>query len=117
MHKLATVTVELKLHYLPLGAKQLNFILNQPVITINFDFQDRGENHVLTIENGVLHHWKRPPADNANATVRLTHPALLALIGGQLSPQQLKVDGDRASLGRFFSLLEAPDRGFAIVTP
>jgi alkyl sulfatase BDS1-like metallo-beta-lactamase superfamily hydrolase len=49
--------------------------------------------------------------------VRLTHPALLALIGGQLSPQQLKVDGDRASLGRFFSLLEAPDRGFAIVTP
>lgn len=86
-------------------------------LTINFDFQDRGENHVLTIENGVLHHWKRPPADNANATVRLTHPALLALIGGQLSPQQLKVDGDRASLGRFFSLLEAPDRGFAIVTP
>ncbi|MES1926028.1 alkyl sulfatase dimerization domain-containing protein [Salinisphaera sp. T31B1] len=86
-------------------------------LTINFDFKDLGENHVLTIENGVLHHWKRPLADDANATVHLTHPALLALIGGKLSPKQLKVDGDRASLGRFFSLLQAPDRDFAIVTP
>ena len=49
--------------------------------------------------------------------VRFTHPALLALIGGKLSPKQLNVEGDRASLGRFFSLLETPDRGFAIVTP
>ena len=86
-------------------------------LTINFDFKDLGENHVLRIENGVLHHWQRPMADDADATVHLTHPALLALIGGQLSPKQLKVDGDRDSLGRFFSLLEAPDRGFAIVTP
>lgn len=86
-------------------------------LTINFDFTDRDENHVLQIENGVLHHWQRPAADNADATVHLTHPALLALIGGQLSPKQLKVDGERASLGRFFALLEAPDRGFPIVTP
>jgi len=86
-------------------------------LTINFDFSDLGENHVLQIENGVLHHWQRPAADDADATVHLTHPALLALIGGQLSPKQLKVDGDRDSLGRFFSLLDAPDRRFAIVTP
>ncbi|MES1949507.1 beta-lactamase domain-containing protein [Salinisphaera sp. S4-8] len=86
-------------------------------LTINFDFTDLGQNHVLAIENGVLHHWQRPIADDANATVHLTHPALLALIGGKLSPKQLKVDGDRASLGRFFSLLQVPDRDFAIVTP
>jgi len=86
-------------------------------LTINFDFSDLGENHVLQIENGVLHHWQRPATKDADATVHLTHQALLALIGGQISPKQLEVDGDRASLGQFFSLLDAPNQEFSIVTP
>ncbi len=36
-------------------------------LTVNFDFTDLGENHVLQIENAVLHHWRRPAAEEALA--------------------------------------------------
>jgi alkyl sulfatase BDS1-like metallo-beta-lactamase superfamily hydrolase len=41
-------------------------------LSINLNFSDLGEHHVLRLENAVLHHRKAPPDASANATLTLT---------------------------------------------
>ncbi|MES1944620.1 metallo-beta-lactamase superfamily protein [Salinisphaera sp. PC39] len=92
-------------------------------LTVNFNFTDLGTNHVLTIENAVLHHKERPPAPDADVTLNLTRGFLLKLVTKQaglkemIFSDELDVDGSRLKLLKFFSLLEDPEREFAIVTP
>ncbi len=92
-------------------------------MTLNFVFTDLGETHVLSLENGVLHHAKRDADPTAQVTVKLTRDFFLRLTTGQaglrdmIFSDDLNVEGSRLQLLSFFSLLERPDGLFPIVTP
>ena len=92
-------------------------------LTVNFVLTDVGESYVLTVENAVLHHARREPDPAANVTIRITRELLLGLFSGQAAARELvfsgdlDIDGSRVDLVRFFSLLEAPDANFSMVTP
>ena len=91
--------------------------------TINFVFSDLGQSHVLTVENAVLHHKRRDPDPEADATIRLTRDFFLRRAMRQVGLREaifskdLEVDGSRLALLSFFRLLEAPNPSFAIVSP
>ncbi|HEX5064848.1 MAG TPA: alkyl sulfatase dimerization domain-containing protein [Myxococcota bacterium] len=91
--------------------------------TLNFVFTDVGETHVLQLENGVLHHWKRDADPNAAVTVELTRGLFLKMVAGDaglkdlIFSDELHVQGSRATLLSFFGLLDPVDPNFAIVTP
>ncbi|MBN8509609.1 MAG: MBL fold metallo-hydrolase [Burkholderiales bacterium] len=93
-------------------------------LRINLNFADLGENHVLWLENAVLHHRKAPPDPDANATLTLTltKPFFLQMMTGGagakdlLLSDQTKIDGSRIDLGRFFALIEKAPGNFPIVT-
>ncbi len=92
-------------------------------MSLNFVFTDVGETHVLTLENGVLHHAKREADPNAEVTVKLTRDFFLRLTTGQAGlrdmvfSDEMNVEGSRVQLLSFFSLLDRPDGLFPIVTP
>jgi alkyl sulfatase BDS1-like metallo-beta-lactamase superfamily hydrolase len=92
-------------------------------LKINLVLTDTKESHVLWIEHAVLHHKKAPPADDANATLALTHAMFVRLVAGAAGAKDLllsddvKVTGSRVDLGRFFGLLDKAPGTFAIVTP
>jgi len=92
-------------------------------VTLNFEFTDVGETHVLRLENAVLQHWKQEADPDAAATVKLTRGMFLRMGTGQVGlrdfvfSDELDVDGSRMALLSFFGLLDAPDPSFAIVTP
>jgi alkyl sulfatase BDS1-like metallo-beta-lactamase superfamily hydrolase len=92
-------------------------------MVLNFTFTDLGENHVVTLENAVLHHRRAEPAPDAAATVKLTRDFLVRLVTGQaglremIFSDELSVEGSRLDLLSFFSLLERQDGRFPIVTP
>jgi len=90
---------------------------------IRFTFTDLGESYLLWLENAVLHHRPVEGDPEVDATVRLTHDLFLRLATRQAGlrelvfSDELDVDGSRLALLSFFSLLEAPDEGFAVVKP
>jgi alkyl sulfatase BDS1-like metallo-beta-lactamase superfamily hydrolase len=92
-------------------------------LTINLVLTDLNESYVLTLKNAVLHHAARAPDPKANATLRLTHELYLNMLTGAgsikdtLMSDDLKVEGSRLDLVRFFSLFEKPEGAFNIVTP
>jgi alkyl sulfatase BDS1-like metallo-beta-lactamase superfamily hydrolase len=93
-------------------------------LAVNFVFTDEKESYRLWIENAVLHHRRIDKPDrNADVTVRMTKGMLVRMALGQAGLRQLifgreiSVDGSRADLLKFFSLLDAPDPNFAIVRP
>jgi alkyl sulfatase BDS1-like metallo-beta-lactamase superfamily hydrolase len=74
-------------------------------LTLSFIFTDVGESHVLTLENSVLHHLRRPEPDPAaDATVRLTKDFFLRLVTRQAGLREMifsddfAVDGSRLDL-------------------
>jgi alkyl sulfatase BDS1-like metallo-beta-lactamase superfamily hydrolase len=89
----------------------------------NFEFTDRGETHVLELENAVLHHRIGDAHPGANATVRITHRLFLDMLTGSagikdtLFSDEVSVEGSKLDLVGFFSLLDRPDETFDIVTP
>jgi len=91
--------------------------------SLNFVFTDVGETHVLQLENGVLHHWKRAADPNAAVTVELTRALFLKMVTGEaglkdlIFSDELKVQGSRATLLSFFGLLDPVEPNFPIVTP
>lgn len=95
----------------------------QDPITLNFVFTDVGETHVLELANGVLHHRRREPAPDADATVKLTRGLFVRLGTGDVGlrdlvfSDELDVDGSRTTLVSFFRLLDPVKDDFAIVTP
>jgi alkyl sulfatase BDS1-like metallo-beta-lactamase superfamily hydrolase len=89
---------------------------------INLVFSDTKETFVLWIENSVLHHRKAAPAGDANATLTLTRPIFVKMMAGTagvkdtLLSDDLKVDGSKIDLARFFSLIDKAPGTFPIVT-
>jgi alkyl sulfatase BDS1-like metallo-beta-lactamase superfamily hydrolase len=81
------------------------------------------EKHWSRLGNGVLVHGTGSGRETADATVRLSRQALLGLVSGQASAEDLAkagdltVDGSTDVLGRLLGVLEPSDPGFAIVTP
>ena len=71
----------------------------------------------------VLHHRRARPRSRGRATIRLTQDFFLRLAMRQVGlreaifSDELEVEGSRVALLSFFSLLEAPNQDFAIVTP
>lgn len=92
------------------------------VLTINLVISDRNESFVLRVENSVLHARPGAPSDEADATLRATHDSFLRLITRQLGWREallsddIRVEGSRLKLLRFFSLLDPPSEDFAIAT-
>lgn len=91
-------------------------------LKINLVLTDTKESHVMWIDNAVLHHRRRPPAPDADATLALTHGMFVRLIAGAAGRKDLllsddvKVAGSRVDLARFFALLEKAPGTFNIVT-
>ncbi|OBF12509.1 alkyl sulfatase dimerization domain-containing protein [Mycobacterium sp. ACS4331] len=88
-------------------------------LAFDITFEDTGDNHRLTLRNGVLVH-RGLPADPATATATLTLASsvrLLALAGGDLTSPGLRIGGDATALQRFTEVLDTPDPDFNIVTP
>ena len=83
-------------------------------LSIGIDLTDAGEAYRLELRNGVLVHWAAP-ADGADVVLRMPGAALVGLLGGQMDG--VSVEGDPTILGRLMAALDAPDPGFAIVTP
>jgi alkyl sulfatase BDS1-like metallo-beta-lactamase superfamily hydrolase len=91
-------------------------------LKINLVLTDLKQSYVLWIENSVLHHRAGAPAADANATLSLTKDIFVKMIAGTagikdtLLSDDLKVDGSKIDLVRFFSLIEKSTGVFPIVT-
>ncbi|MBF7729504.1 alkyl/aryl-sulfatase [Pseudomonas sp. N040] len=92
-------------------------------LLINFTFTDLQENHVLEVENAVLHHRIAAPVAAADATISLTKPLFLQLVTGSaglkdtLFSDDLNIEGSRLALLEFFKLLDKPQGNFNIIEP
>lgn len=92
-------------------------------MTIAWQVTDPDERHLLTLENGVLHHRPDPDGSEAEATLVIERGALNEMLGGDAdlaelaSGGRLRVEGDGVKLGELLGLIEEPDPGFSIVTP
>ena len=92
-------------------------------MSVNLIFSDLGVSHVLELKNSVLRHYKRDPDPDANVTLRITHDVYLKMATGKvgikdtLFTDDLKVEGSRVDLLRFFRLFDKPDGTFNIVVP
>lgn len=90
---------------------------------IKISFTDLNKSYLLSIENAVLHHKEVSSDLPADATLQLTHPLFIEILIGQaglgdtLFSDDLRIEGSRLDLIRFFSLLEKPAGTFNIVTP
>ena len=92
-------------------------------MVINFVFTDLKDSYVLELKNSVLHYREGEPAPNANATINMTHAMFMKLLLGEVGAKDvvfssdLKVDGSKLDLVKFFGLLDQPRGDFNIVTP
>lgn len=91
-------------------------------LKVNLVLTDIKESYVLWIENAVLHFKKAPPAADANATLTLTKTIFIKMMAGTagvkdtLLSDDLKTDGSKIDLVRFFTLIDKAPGTFAIVT-
>ena len=91
--------------------------------TINIHMTDTDERFVLSIDNAVLNYRKGESSDSADATLSLTRQMFLGLLTQQLSltdsvlSDDLSISGGKLALAGFFSLFDAADPVFNIVTP
>ena len=92
----------------------------------DWTFTDEDRVHRVELRNGVLVHYDRPAGDNLprpEVTFTLTRPGLIKLLltGEDPAPLiasgEIAVEGEMAGLARLVAVLDAPDPGFAIVTP
>ena len=83
-------------------------------LSIGVVLADDGASYRLDLRNGVLVH-REAPVNGVDLTIRTTRAALPGLLAGQTAGMAL--EGDPAVLARLAAVLEAPDPGFAIVTP
>jgi alkyl sulfatase BDS1-like metallo-beta-lactamase superfamily hydrolase len=91
-------------------------------LKINLVLSDTKQSFVLWTENAVLHHKVAAPAADANATLTLTRPIFVKMMAGTagikdtLLSDELKIDGSKIDLVRFFSLVDKAPGTFPIVT-
>lgn len=92
-------------------------------LRLNLDVVDRGEQHVLGVARGAVHHLPDRHVDDADATVRATFDDLLALVlgtvplDGPVADGRVTVEGDVDAVRRLLGLLERFDAFFDIVVP
>jgi len=91
-------------------------------LVLNLVVSDAGpgggpEDHVLWVENSVLHHRSETHLDDAHATATLTKLELLMAIGGMGVSDGIRLDGEPDALARLAGWLDRPDANFPIVTP
>ena len=91
-------------------------------LVINFEFTDLGENHVIELRNGVLHHHQALPAADAAATLKLGKPFFLRMVTGGagasdlLTSDEVEIEGSTLDLARFLRLIDKAPGTFPIVT-
>jgi alkyl sulfatase BDS1-like metallo-beta-lactamase superfamily hydrolase len=91
-------------------------------IRVDVDLGDAGC-YRIRLANGVLTHSTAAQPDPPDLTLRLSRSALPALLASgvptaeSLSELGVVAEGDLGALGRLIATLDAPDPGFAIVTP
>jgi alkyl sulfatase BDS1-like metallo-beta-lactamase superfamily hydrolase len=85
-------------------------------LAIDWSFSDESRSYRMTLSNGALVHWPDPGAGDADLTLTLTKPQLLALLAGK-GMDGVQTTGAPATLQRLLGLLDEPDPHFAIVTP
>lgn len=92
-------------------------------ITLRWIFTDTGDEHLLTLEHGVLTHRRKTTTGSVDATVKIERSALNQIAAKSASIEdlfesgRLSVDGDAMKLGELLGLMDPPDPEFAIVTP
>jgi alkyl sulfatase BDS1-like metallo-beta-lactamase superfamily hydrolase len=88
-------------------------------LTVDIDvaLTDLEVNYRLSLHNGVLIHRKRDATGDADVSLTLTKPRLIALAGGDLTGEGLQITGDEGSLRALLGVLDRGDPDFAIVTP
>ncbi len=92
-------------------------------LTINWQVTDPDEEHLLTVENGVLNHRADRHDPDADATLVIERRALNEMLGKEAELTELaesgrlRVEGDGTKLGELLGLLDEPDPSFPIVTP
>ncbi|WDP89570.1 MAG: MBL fold metallo-hydrolase [Desulfobacter sp.] len=92
-------------------------------ITVCLRFTDINKNYLLSLENAVLHHREARAEDQADVTVRITHPLFIRMLVGKagiketIFSEDLSVKGSRLDLLQFLLLFEKPSGSFNIVTP
>ena len=91
-------------------------------MSVNWDFIDLGEQWVLGLEHGALHHHPGR-AEDADVGLRLSRETFVEILSGQIEVLDavgsgaLEIEGDATKLVDLFGLLEEPDYHFPIVTP
>jgi alkyl sulfatase BDS1-like metallo-beta-lactamase superfamily hydrolase len=91
-------------------------------LRVNLVLTDMQESYVLWIENAVLHFKKAAPDATANATLTLTKPIFIKMMAGTagvkdtLLSDDLKIDGSKIDLVRFFTLIDKAPGTFQVVT-
>ncbi len=84
---------------------------------------DSGERFLLELANGVLNHTKDATVDHPTAAISLTRAALVGIVMGLTTVEDLVVggsvtiDGDAAAFTDFLGLLDTFEFWFNIVTP
>lgn len=92
-------------------------------IVLNFDFADSGDQYLVDVSNGVLHHKSGAQSSDADATVKLTRNALVALVLAGTPVETLSasgaisIDGNEDALNEMLMLLDNFEFWFNIVTP
>ncbi len=86
-------------------------------MTLNLAFPERKEAFAVAIRNGVLVHEADVIHPQADVMLTLPRAAFLGAMFAGLPASPAKVDGNAAAWDGFRSFFDAPDPGFAIVTP
>jgi alkyl sulfatase BDS1-like metallo-beta-lactamase superfamily hydrolase len=92
-------------------------------LAIGWQVTGPDERHLLTVENGVLHHRLWPTGAKVEATLVIQRQALNEMLAGAADlaalaeSGRLRIEGDGVKLGELLGLLEEPDPNFPIVTP
>jgi alkyl sulfatase BDS1-like metallo-beta-lactamase superfamily hydrolase len=91
--------------------------------SVAINFSDLGTSYLLQIKNSVMHYTQTSAPVTTDATLTLSHGLFVRMLTGDvglretLTSDDLDVDGSVVDLLRFFSLFDAPDGLFNIVTP
>jgi alkyl sulfatase BDS1-like metallo-beta-lactamase superfamily hydrolase len=90
---------------------------------LNLELTDRGETHLITIEDGVMIHEAGVADSKAGATVRMKRPDLLLTLLAGTPPKplidagQISVTGDPTLYEALADMIEPVVANFPIVTP
>jgi alkyl sulfatase BDS1-like metallo-beta-lactamase superfamily hydrolase len=91
--------------------------------SVAVNFSDLDKSYLLQVKNSVMHYTRISVPVTADATLTLSHGLFVRMLTGDvglretLTSDDLDVDGSVVDLVRFFSLFDAPDGLFNIVTP